>query len=472
MRHTKIIATVGPASASEPVLDALVAAGVDIFRLNFSHGSREEHAAAFARIKVGAGRAGRSIAVLQDLGGPKIRTGRLEGGRPLTPKQADELRIATGDFVGGAGRVSTTYPELARAVRPGDRLLLDDGRIELAVKSSDGREIVTTVVYGGTLGEHKGINAPGVPLSAKAMTSKDEEDLRFGRARGIDMVALSFVRQASDLDRAREIMSAAGAAGTPLVAKLERPEALDHLDEILSASNGVMVARGDLGLELPLERLPRLQKSITRQARAAGVPVIVATQVFESMRTEPRPTRAEVTDAAHAVDAGADAIMLAGETAIGQYPLRAVETLDAVIRDAEADHVPPISAISDRTGESGHVQALCDAAATLAESGHADAIVAVTRAGKTARLLSALRPRAPIFAVTDRTDTANRLTLLWGVTPLVAALDRDQDGWGVEFGRLLREQGKLGAGARVVLVSVTPDPGRVDGNFLKFHRLD
>ena len=311
MRHTKIIATVGPASDSETMLDALVGAGVDIVRLNFSHGTHDSHGATFERVRGAAGRAQREVAILQDLGGPKIRTGRLEGKRALALRPGDTLRIATGDFVGGPGRVSTTFDGLARGVKVGDRLLLADGLIDLRVENSDGSEIETTVVQGGTLGEHKGINAPGIQLPASAITPKDVDDLEFGLSLGVDMVAISFVQSAADLRQARHLMAGMNGADVPLVAKLERPQALEDLDQILGACEAVMVARGDLGLEMPLERVPRAQKEITLKARRHQIPVIVATQVLESMTVEPRPTRAEVSDAANAVGDGVDAIMLA-----------------------------------------------------------------------------------------------------------------------------------------------------------------
>ena len=302
-----------------------------------------------ARIRAAASRAGREVAILQDLSGPKIRTGRLEGGTPLSLNAGDRLRIGTGDVVGGPGHISTTFAGLAKAVRPGDRLLLADGLIELRVEAVSGADIETTVVEGGTLGEHKGINAPGVPLPASAITAKDVEDLKFGQSLGVDMVAISFVQSAADLRQARQLLVGQGSADVPLVAKLERPQALDHLDEILDSCQAVMVARGDLGLEMPLERVPRAQKEITRAARRRGIPVIVATQVLESMTHEARPTRAEVSDAANAVDAGVDAIMLAGETAAGAFPARAVQTLDAIIRDAESTPV-----VCRRTGVEGY----------------------------------------------------------------------------------------------------------------------
>lgn len=472
MRHTKIIATVGPASDSDDMLDALIAAGTNIFRLNFSHGTQDTHRVTFGRIRRAAERARRAVAILQDLAGPKIRTGPLEDGRTLHVKQGDTLRIATGDFVGGPGRLSTTFAGLAQSVRRGDRLLLADGLVELRVDASDGAEIQTTVVEGGTIGEHKGINAPGVPLPASAVTLKDVDDLKCGLALGVDMVAVSFVQSATDLLKARQIMTDAGAADVPLIAKLERPQALDDLDRILDASDAVMVARGDLGLEMPLERVPRVQKEITRSARLQGIPVIVATQVLESMTHEARPTRAEVNDAANAVNDGVDAIMLAGETAAGAHPARVVQTLDAIIRDAEASPAFEVPPLNRRVAHNkDHAQALCEAAVTLANRGNAEAIVAVTRGGGTARRLSALRPNAPIIATTDRDETARRLTIYWGVVPLCTDIGENVDSAGARIGEQLVVRGLVAPGACLVLVSISGDLTRADANYLKIQRL-
>jgi pyruvate kinase len=471
MRHTKIIATIGPASDSEEMIARLVAAGTDVFRLNFSHGTHESHAAVLARIRAVASRAGREVAVLQDLGGPKIRTGRLEGGQPLTLNVGDHLTIATGDFVGGPGRISTTFAGLAQNVKPGDCLLVADGSVELRVDSTDGIAMQTTVVEGGTLGEHKGINAPGVPLPTSAVTPKDVDDLIFGLASGVDLVALSFVQSAEDLRYARTIMADHGSADVPLVAKLERPQALQHLDEILGACDAVMIARGDLGLEMPLETVPRAQQLITRSARQRGIPAILATQVLESMTTEARPTRAEVSDAAYAVDAGVDAIMLAGETAVGAFAARAVQTLDAIIQNAEA-MPPPETSLRRRSRGDHHAEALCEAAVTLANRGNAQAIVAVTRGGWTARRLSALRPRAPILAAAEPV-LARRLALYWGVVPVAIELGAEVHVHSVAelIGPQLVARGLVGSGDAVVLVSISSDLSRADANYLKLQRL-
>jgi pyruvate kinase len=469
MRQTKIIATVGPASDSDDLLDALIAAGTDIVRLNFSHGTHETHAATYARVRSAATRAGRQVAILQDLGGPKIRTGLLEGGRPLRLEVGEKVRIVTSDQPGHPGVITTTFEGLARGVQPGDHLLLSDGTIELEVIDADGGEIRTSVVEGGTLGEHTGINAPGVPLPTSAITLKDMDDLQFGLSLGVDLVALSFVQSAADLRRARQIVED-NQGDVPLIAKIERPQALLDLDEILSCSDMVMVARGDLGLEMPLERVPRAQKEITRRARARKVPVILATQVLESMTVENRPTRAEVSDAANAVEDGVDAIMLAGETASGAHPARVVQVLDTIIRDAEAalvSNAPPPT----EDGVHDHVQGICEAAVTLAERANARAIIAVTRGGSTARRLSALRPHVPIIATTDRDDTARRLAPYWGVIPVCTDIAENVSVAGLLIGQQLVRRRLVASGECVVLVSVHEDTSRTNANYLKLQRL-
>ena len=470
MRHTKIIATLGPSSSQPPVIDALIAAGADVFRFNFSHGTQADHAARFHQVRQAAARAGRHIAILQDLSGPKIRTGLLEGGKAITLKEGDPLVIAVGDGKGKAGRVFTTYAPLATAVSKGSQLLLDDGKIELRVESATPAEIHATVINGGELAEHKGINAPRVPLPSE-MTEKDAADLAFGLALGVDMVALSFVQSAHDVTRARDLAKSHNRS-VPFIAKLERPEAIEHLDEILEVADAVMVARGDLGLELPLERVPRVQKEILRHARARGVPAIVATQVLESMRVEPRPTRAEVSDAAGAVDGGADAIMLSGETASGLYPVHSVEVLDAIIRDAES--MPPGAVWRERRDDRAapdHGRALCDAAVTLSERAGAYAIVAVTHAGWTARLLAAKRPHALIIAATARPETARCLALWRGVVPTVCSLDGDIE---TVITRIVDEAQRtiaLPADAILVFVNTTSDLDKGGTNFLRLRRV-
>jgi pyruvate kinase len=464
MRHTKIVATLGPACSEPDALRALLAGGADIIRLNFSHGSQDAHAENYAAVRDAAKATGRTVAVLQDLSGPKIRIGPLEGGQPVTLTPGRTLRLAAGDQPGNSEIVYTPYEPLIRSVSPGDRLLLDDGRIELRVEELRRDEIVTSVVAGGPLAQKKGINAPGVALPASAVTEKDAADLRFGLRLGVDLVALSFVQTAGDVERAIDIMRDAGRT-VPLIAKIERPAAVSNIDSILGVAQGVMVARGDLGLEVPLEQVPRMQKHIIRRARAAGLPSILATQVLESMRVDPRPTRAEVSDAANAVEEGADAIMLSGETAVGAHPARAVETLDAIIRDAES--MPQGERIVPEmdTSRSPHGRAVCEAAVTLASTARADAIVAVTREGHTARMLAALRPPTQVFAVTPSLDVVGATMLLWGVTPtLTTAHDAD------EIEQLLIQRRLVRSGSLVVFVNISAELDRADANFINVRR--
>jgi pyruvate kinase len=468
VRHTKIVATLGPASREPHVLDALIAAGVDIFRLNFSHGTQAEHAEVFHHVREAARRADRHVAILQDLSGPKIRTGRLANGKAIPLKKGESLIVAIGDEVGGPGRVFTTYGELALKVTKGDHLLLDDGKLELEVESATPAEIRTRVIDGGELGEHKGINAPKVPLRSD-MTEKDRRDLLFGLALGVDMVALSFVQSADDITRVKTMLVAEGRPKVPLVAKLERPEAIDHLDEILDVADVVMVARGDLGLEIPLERVPRVQKEILRKARACGVPVIVATQVLESMRTEARPTRAEASDAAGAVDGGADAIMLSGETATGYYPVRSAEVLDAIIRDTET--VPlPFDRRRGGDGLIGHATALCEAAVSLSTRAGAHAIVAMTREGNTAKRLSAIRPQADIVAATNDAAVARRLSIFHGVLPIVCDLEGDIEQVIARVIEAAVTRTRAPENATMVVVNSATDLDRGASNFVRIRR--
>jgi pyruvate kinase len=477
MRHTKIIATIGPASASEDIIEQLIRAGVDICRLNFSHGTQEAHALTIKRIRAAASRAAKVVSILQDLSGPKIRTGRLKDGRPIELKDGATVRILAGDGEGDEEHIYTSYGELVKKARPGGLLLLDDGKIQLKIEHAEGGHLAATVINGGILEEHKGISAPGVELTADALTPKDIDDLRFGAALGVDMVALSFVRSAEDVRQARRMLSDVGSSAVPLVAKIERPEALVHLDGILKLAQGVMVARGDLGLEMPLERVPTSQKEITRKARAAGIPVIVATQVLESMRAEPRPTRAEVSDAANAVDDGVDAIMLAGETAVGLFPVKTVETLDAVIREAErigsAHGGGPgwLAPVID-VPRTPHAQALCEAAVTLADHSGAFAIVAITRQGHSVRVLSALRPKTPIFAATETETIARQLTIYRGVVPLTTGIGKDLDTSGRLLKEELRSRGLVPRGSVVVFVSANARLERADQNFVNVQKFD
>lgn len=462
MRRTRILSTVGPASESPDLIRALIDAGTDAFRLNFSHGTHEWHAEMYRRIRRAAADAGRFIAVLQDLSGPKIRIGTLNA--PLTLAAGESLVIEAGEFVGGAGRVSCSFEALFTSVPAGSRLLLDDGRIELEVVAASSGRLATRVMTGGVLESHKGINAPGISMKTSALTEKDAADLAFGVGLGVDLVAVSFVQSADDMRHVRAAAERAGAATVPLIAKIEKPQAVDDLAAILDVSDGLMVARGDLGIELPLETIPAVQRTIVRAARERGVPVIVATQVLESMRSAPRPTRAEVTDAAHVVDEGADAVLLAGETAIGQYPSGSVATLDRILREAEKTPAP--APVMDLIGWSAHGHALCEAAVAVASRAPAEAIVALTEGGRTARLLAALRPHARIIAVTPTAATAARLALVWGITPVVASATAEAD-----VTQILRQQSLVSPGSTVVFVSMAEDLRSAESNFVRVERI-
>jgi pyruvate kinase len=357
--------------------------------------------------------------------------------------------------------VSCAFDALFTSVPAGERLLIDDGRIELEVTAVSPGVLDTRVVTGGRLSAHKGINVPGVPLRTSALTDKDVEDLRAGIAMGVDLAALSFVQSPDDIARARAVATEAGAPDLPLFAKIEKPRAVEIVDEILKVADGLIVARGDLGIEMPLERLPSVQRQLVLAARRRGLPSIVATQVLESMRHQPRPTRAEVTDAAHVVDEGADAIMLAGETAIGRYPVRAVQVLDTILREAErtAPPLPRVEAPAAQAVE--HGRALCEAAVTLAERARAIAVVAVTGSGQTARMLAALRPSARVFAATASPQTGARLSLVWGVTPVVTPEPTLES-----VRETLTTLRLVPAGAVVVFVSMHPSLGRETTNFV------
>lgn len=471
MRATRIIATIGPASDSAAQVAALIAAGVDIFRLNFSHGDREGHGTVIARIRQAAHESGRAVAILQDLGGPKIRTGRLLRGEPIPLAPGDALRIVIGDIEGIPGLVSTMYAPLASAVHAGDRLLVDDGRIELRVVETGTGAIETVVENGGLLRERKGINAPGVTLPRAALTGKDEADLAFGLAHGVDLVALSFVQGASDLRDARDAMLRLHAATVPLIAKIERPEAVAAIDEILAVADGIMVARGDLGLEIPIARVPAVQKQLTWAARMRGLPVIVATQVLDSMTTEPLPTRAEASDAANAVHDGVDAVMLSGETAVGVNPERAVRMLDEIIVTAETEMPAAPFTVGDALGVPEHNRALSEAAITLAVRARAQAIVAITRGGKTARVLASLRPPVPVMAATPSAAMARTLVLYRGVVPVVSEIFENPVRTVQAVLPELLARGHVAAGDAVVLVGISADLDRLDSNFLRLIRV-
>ncbi len=419
MPRTKIVCTIGPASRSPETLRRLADAGMDVARLNFSHGTHEEHAAVLSTVRRISDEIGRPIAVLQDLGGVKIRIGGVAGGAVrLDPGAA--FTLTQRPVPGDAREVSLGYPDLVRSVRPGDALLLSDGDVELRVEAIDTVDIRCRVIAGGIISSHKGIHLPHRSIAAPGLTAKDRDDLAFGIAQGVDYVALSFVRSAADILEARRFIDERRAS-TPIIAKIEKHEALACIDEILAASDGLMVARGDLGVETPLEHVPLLQKMLIDRANRAGKPVITATQMLLSMVDSPRPTRAEVGDVANAILDGTDAVMLSEETAAGRFPVESVATMRRIAEDTEAAF--PFEAwmrrFEDRSLQS-LPEAVAGAACELAEHIGAGVIVAWTESGATARLVARHRPRRPILALSTLPATARRLALVWGVIPLVA----------------------------------------------------
>ncbi len=466
-RRAKIVATIGPATDAEGMLEALLEAGVDVVRLNFSHGRHEHHAERVRRVRRVAEQLGRPIALMQDLQGPKIRTGKLIGGRPVELRRGADLCITTRPIEGTAERVSTTYQDLPADCRAGDTILLNDGRIRLTVVATGLDEVRTRVTDGGMLGEHKGINLPGVAVSAPALTQKDKEDLAFGLGLGVDFVALSFVREPGDLQQARSFMEQHGHE-VPLIAKLEKPQAVAHLDAILAASDGVMVARGDLGVELDPVEVPPLQKTIIRRANRRGIPVITATQMLESMIEEPTPTRAEASDVANSVWDGTDAVMLSGETAAGAFPIQAVEMMHRIVQRAEAAARHDEPEIRHR-GHMSHAHAISRAARALAEDLRVAAIASFTRTGRTAELLSQERPRVPIFAFTPEPATYRRLALWWGVTPVMGRLPANTEAVIEEMEHALVERGAVAHGALLVVVGSLPFRQGVHTNLVKLH---
>lgn len=425
-RRTKIIATIGPASADQRTVKQLVDAGVDIFRLNMSHGDHESHRAAYETIRA-ATSSPAAVGILADLSGPKMRVGRFEGGSvELIP--GSSVTMTTRDVLGRPGIIPSQYDGLARDARPGCRVFLDDGFLELRVESVQRTEVGCTVVQGGRLSDRKGINLPDVEMSAPALTDKDRVDAQFASELGVDWFALSFVRRAEDVDELRSLLPAPRDLG--IIAKVEHPEAIDNLDSLLASADGIMVARGDLGVELPPERLPVVQRDLVGRARATTKTAIVATQMLESMCQNPRPTRAEVSDVSTAVFSGADAVMLSAETATGRHPVRAVAMMDRIAREVEA-HLWTERGFFFESKDDLPLLPVYDAVARstaqLSRDLQVRAIVALSTSGKTARVISSARPAAPIVAVTPSEGVFRRMTMLWGTVPQLASEDEIRD---------------------------------------------
>lgn len=462
-RRTKIIATLGPASATAQVIEQLIEAGVDVFRLNMSHGDQAGHAATYAIAREVAAAAGKPVGILADLCGPKIRTGTFAGGFVELSTGA-EVTVTTREVTGTADLIPSQYEQLASDVKPGDRILLDDGNLELQVKQVDGTEVACTVVVGGTLRDRKGMNLPGVTVSAPSLTAKDRSDARFALELGVDFLALSFVRRADDVLELRTLLDETGAEAA-IVSKIEKPEALEGIESILEASDAIMVARGDLGVELPPERVPIAQAQLVDLARARGKPVIVATQMLESMIGNPRPTRAEVSDVAAAVWSGADAVMLSAETASGAHPVAAVRMMDRVARDAEGYQwsrgaFGDVAVAAEATAPLTVEDAVARAAAGVSRDLMVRAIVVFSRTGRSASMVSAWRPQAPILVTSSSESTCRRLILAWGTIPLVRK-ELTPTEFAAEARRVSREAGLATEGDFILQVSgFHADPAR------------
>jgi pyruvate kinase len=466
LRKAKIVATIGPASREPLALLALLEAGMDVARLNFSHGEHSQHAQVIEDLRRLTTLRRLSLAILADLPGPKIRTGRLANGQPVELRAGQRLTLTGQDIVGNQERIGITYPRLAQDVRPGNRLLLSDGLIELRVLETRAAEVLCKVVNGGTLGERKGVNLPGVKLSISSLTPRDKEHLQFAVKSGVNYIAQSFVRSADDVRELKRLIRRAG-YDTPVLAKIEKPEALDDLEAILDVADGVMVARGDLGVEMSPERVPVAQKKIIALANERRLPVITATQMLESMIENPRPTRAEASDVANAIFDGTDAVMLSGETAAGRYPREAVEMMARIVREAEA--AAPRLPRRRRPEAPSVAETVAEIVAVASDQLKVKAIAVFTESGSSARLVSKARPAPPIVAFCANRDVRRRLALYWGVLPRRIKQVREIDQLTREGEQRLRQEKLVKRGDIVAFVAGTPLAQRGTTNLLKFH---
>jgi pyruvate kinase len=468
MRRAKIVCTLGPATSSYTQIEALVRAGMDVARLNLSHGSHEDHHQRYLDIRRAGDATGHAVAVLADLQGPKIRTGRFVAG-PVTLAPGETFTITTRAVPGSQTEVSTTYAGLPGDVHPGDDLLIDDGKVQLRATTVTDTDVVTEVVVGGEVSNNKGINLPGTAVSVPAMSDKDEEDLRWAVRTGVDFVALSFVRSAADYDDVRVIMEEEGRI-LPVIAKIEKPQAVDNLAEIVEAFDGIMVARGDLGVELPLEQVPLVQKDAIQMCRERSKPVIVATQVLESMIENPRPTRAEASDCANAVLDGADAIMLSGETSVGAWPIRAVETMANIIASTEDHGMHRIAGI--QTKPRTPAGAVTRAAISITEAlDTVKYLVTFTQTGDTTLRMARMRPSVPMLAFTTEQSTRSRLALTWGVETFLVPFVWHTDQMVMQVEEALLRERRCQRGDLVVIVAGSPPGVSGTTNALRLHRV-
>jgi len=453
-RKTKIVCTIGPASESPQILEALIQAGMNVARLNFSHGTHEGHLKKIKTIRQISERLKQPVSILQDLGGPKIRIGMMkEGGGEL--KRGKEFCLTNLVLIGDETKATVTYSALPGEVKPEDRILLADGTIELKVLESDGKNIRCQVIVGGILTSHKGMNFPTRTPLASAFTEKDHKDLLFGIQHGVDWVSLSYIQRADDIEGVKRILEKES-ADIPVIAKIERKEALENIDEIISASDGVMVARGDLGLETPIEKIPNVQKKLIRKTNALGKPVITATQMLRSMVDHTQPTRAEVTDVVNAIYDGTDAVMLSEETASGQFPVEAFQMMAKIAQSAEEEFPHPLF-LRRETDEGMNLQkAITYAASLLADKVGAKVITTPTESGSTARWVSKLRPRQPILALSQHLSTVRRLNLCWGVYPVLISGWKDTDDMLERSKKMPKELGMARKGDKIVIIAGVP----------------
>ncbi len=476
MRRTKVVCTLGPSSNKPEAIRQLMQAGMNVARMNFSHGTHETHRRVHERIRSAAEETGHNVAILMDLQGPKIRTGTLEGGSAVLLEDGASLCVTTRTVPGAATCVSTTYELLPNDVNQGDRLLVADGAIELQVASVSGEDVHCTVVRGGKLGQHKGINLPGVAVSSPSLTEKDIGDLAFGLELGVDYVALSFVRSAEDVTGLKKRIADAGFE-VPVIAKIERPEALNHIDDIVAAADGIMVARGDLGVEVPLDDVPQIQKTLIRLCNAQGKPVVTATQMLESMMVSPRPTRAEVADVANAIYDGTDAVMLSGETAAGEFPVEAARTMAGIAEKAdEAIASRPVDTVRvDHNpltpGHNPFSLAIGQAVSSVCSTARAKRIVCFTMSGYTAMMIARFRPRTPITAITLSEQARRRCALMWGVDAVTSVEVTSTDQMAPMIDTILTERGLACEGDCVIAVAGTPLAVGGRTNILKLHRI-
>jgi pyruvate kinase len=466
-RRARIVCTLGPATYSAEAIADLIDAGMDVARMNFSHGDHADHRAVYERVRQAAKSAGRPIGILGDLQGPKIRLGRFADG-PVQWGTGEQVAITVDDIVGDHDRVSTTYGGLARDARPGDRLLVDDGKVALVDDEVRGNDVVCTVTEGGEVSNNKGLSLPGMNVSVPAMSEKDIDDLKFALDLGVDFIALSFVRSAGDIDLVHAVMDEVGAPHVPVIAKLEKPEAVANLEAIVLAFDGVMVARGDLGVELPLEQVPLVQKRTVQIARENAKPVIVATQMLDSMIERSRPTRAEASDVANAVLDGADAVMLSGETSVGKYPIESVKTMARIVEAVENESVvvPPLTHVP-RTQRG----VLSYAARDIGERLHVAALVAFTQSGDTVRRLARLHTRLPLLAFTPVEATYRQMSLTWGVQAFVAPAVDSTDAMVRQVDAALGEFRGFAVGDTVVIVAGSPPNTSGSTNLIRVHRV-